>query len=72
MIIKNMNNEKKVKDILIDSKIPTTKRDQLLLLTDSNNQILWLPGIKKSKFDKDISQNCDIILKCIYKGEEKK
>lgn len=62
MVIKNMNNYKKLKDILIDAKIPKGQRDNLLIITDSNNNILWLPGIKKSKFDKEINEKYDIIL----------
>lgn len=42
---------KKVKDILIDQKIPMSLRDRLLVIaTDSN--VLWIPGIKKSHQDK--------------------
>ena len=62
MMIKNMSNYKKLKDILIDMKIPKYQRDQLLLLTDSDNNILWIPGLKKSKFDKEFDEKYDIIL----------
>ncbi len=53
---------KKVSEIFIDSKIPMDKRDLWPLLTDSDNQILWVPGIKKSKFAKDKDEMYDIIL----------
>jgi tRNA(Ile)-lysidine synthetase-like protein len=43
---------KKVKDILIDQKIPLILRDRLLMIADENN-IVWIPGIKKSYQDKD-------------------
>lgn len=33
---------KKLKKLLIDKKIPMKKRDQLWVLTDNNNQILWV------------------------------
>lgn len=63
MAVKNLKGHKKIKDILIDSKIPISYRKQLPVVTDSQNNILWLPGIKKSKFDKAKEQNYDIILK---------
>ena len=42
---------KKVKDILIDQKIPLSKREKLFVIADKNN-VLWIPGIKKSVQDK--------------------
>jgi tRNA(Ile)-lysidine synthase len=33
---------KKLKDLLIDEKVPMDKRDQLWILTDQNNDILWV------------------------------
>ncbi len=43
---------KKVKDILIDQKIPLSKRDKLFIIADKTN-VLWIPGIKKSHQNKD-------------------
>ena len=63
MAVKNLKGHKKIKDILIDSKIPISIRKQIPVVTDSQNNILWLPGIKKLKFDKAKEQNYDIILK---------
>lgn len=63
MAVKNLKGHKKIKNILIDSKIPILIRKQIPVVTDSQNNILWLPGIKKSKFDKAKEQNYDIILK---------
>lgn len=67
--IKNFNGTKKLKDILIDSKINKEFRDKLLLVVDSNDEIIWIPGIKKTKFDKDFNEKYDIILKYRYEGE---
>ena len=53
-----------MKDILIDSKVPTNQRDLIPILVDSKDQIIWVPGIKKSQFDKDKKDFCDIIIKC--------
>ena len=62
MIIKNMTSPKKLKDIFIDSKLPQAKRDTLPILVDSDNNIIWLSGIKKSKFAKSNNEIYDIIL----------
>lgn len=66
--VKNLNGIKKVKDILIDEKIPIKEREKIIILTDNEDNILWIPGIKKSSFDK--SENYDIIIKYILKKEK--
>ena len=63
MKIKGLNGSKKVKDIFIDCKVPLDQRDSWPIVTDSSNCIVWLPGLKKSQFDKKISQKYDIIIK---------
>ena len=64
MHVKNMSGEKKVNDIFIENKIPTSKRDQYPILVTDDNKVLLIPGLKKSQFDKDKSQKYDIIIKC--------
>lgn len=59
--VKNLGH-KKVKDILIDEKVPMNMRSNILLVTDQNDEILWIVGIKKSKFDKPETGKYDIIL----------
>ncbi len=54
---------KKIKDILIDKKIPQSKRDKLLVLSNKES-VLWIPEIKKSL-------NCDICSKKLYIYEVK-
>ena len=61
--ILNMSGSKKVKDIFIDEKIDKTLRKNYPVVVDSNGTILWIPGIKKSKYDKSKKGNYDIILK---------
>ena len=61
--VKNMDGSKKVKDVFIDSKIPKNKRDIYPVVVDSNNNIIWIPGLKKSKFCLEKNEICDIILK---------
>ena len=63
MEIKGLNGTKKIKNIFIDSKIPTKERELYPILTDSTGNIIWLPGLKKSKFDKSKTKNYDIIIK---------
>ncbi|MBE6160931.1 MAG: tRNA lysidine(34) synthetase TilS [Firmicutes bacterium] len=65
--VKNMNGTKKISDILTDEKIKYDDRCSILLVCDNDDQILWVPGIKKSKFDKDKTEKCDIILEYILK-----
>ena len=63
MSIKNMDGHKKIKDILIDSKISMKDRDKWPVVVDSSDTIVWLPGLKKSKFNKTKQEKCDIIIK---------
>lgn len=55
---------KKVKDIFIEKKIPIEKRDSWPIVVDSLDRIVWIPKLKKSKFNRLKSDNCDIIFKC--------
>ncbi len=63
--IKNLNGTKKIKDIFIDEKIDVIDRDKWPIVCDSNGTILWVPGLKKSSFDKNNNDSYDIILKYI-------
>ena len=63
MSVKGMDGTKKINDIFIDSKIPVNERNEWPIVVDSNGCIVWLPGIKKSKFNKQIDEKYDIILK---------
>ena len=64
-----LNGKKKIKDIFIDSKLPKDKRDNYPLLVDSNDNILWIPFIKKSKYNVKKDEFCDIILTSHKEGE---
>lgn len=61
--IKGLNGSKKVKDIFINEKVSMQDRKDWPILVDSNDTILWIPGLKKSKFDKQNKENYDIIIK---------
>ncbi len=62
MSVKNMKGSKKIKDIFIDEKVSVLKRKNYPIVMDSDNNILWLPGVKKSKFDVETNGIYDIIL----------
>ncbi|GER67628.1 tRNA(Ile)-lysidine synthase [Weizmannia acidilactici] len=49
--VKGLDGSKKVKDIFIDEKISKPERDIWPVVTDSNGTILWLPNLKKSRFE---------------------
>lgn len=61
--VKGLNGSKKVKDIFIDKKIKLDDRDVWPIVVDSKGVIVWLPGLKKSKYDKKKTESYDIILK---------
>lgn len=63
MTVKGMLGSKKINDIFIDAKISQKERDLWPIVEDSNGVIVWLPGLKKSKFDKTKQEKYDIILK---------
>lgn len=61
--IKGMLGSKKIKDIFIDEKIPMEDRDTWPIVLDSSNTIVWIPGLKKSIYDKEKKDFYDIIIK---------
>ena len=61
--VKGLNGSQKIKDIFIDKKINLVQRDLWPIVMDSSGKIVWIPGIKKSKFDKKKTDYYDIILK---------
>lgn len=63
MLVKGMNGRQKIKDIFIDKKIDLEKRSTWPVVVDANDTIIWLPGLKKTQFDKPKEEMYDIILK---------
>lgn len=63
MEIKGMLGRKKIKDIFIDEKIAIDDRELWPIVLDSADRIVWLPGLKKSKYDKEKNEKYDIIIK---------
>lgn len=65
-----LNGKKKVTDIFKEKKIPVNERNNYPLLVDSNDKILWIPNLKKSKFNKKKEEKYDIILRYYEREEE--
>ena len=62
--VKNMNGTKKVSEVLINAKIPSSKRNLWPIVVDSTDKIIWIPKVKKSKYNRRKDEECDIIFKC--------
>lgn len=63
MTIRGMLGRKKIADIFIDCKVKFDERECWPIVFDSENNIVWLPGLKKSKFCKTKEEKYDIILR---------
>jgi len=63
--LKGTNGKRKVSDIFIDCKISQEDRKQYPIVVDSKDRIIWIPKLKKSKYDSKNSKKCDIIYKCL-------
>ena len=61
--VKGLNGTKKVKSIFIDEKIKISDRDSWPVVWDATDKIVWIPGLKKSKLDKKITEEYDIVMK---------
>lgn len=63
MSVKGLDGTKKISDIFTNEKISLNKRYEWPVVTDSDGEIVWLPGLKKSKFNKTRTEKYDIIMK---------
>ena len=63
MYLKKINGSKKIKDIFIDCKVSLNERDIWPVVVDSEDKVIWLPGLKKSKYTKQKNEKYDIIIK---------
>lgn len=68
IVVKGLQGHQKIKDVFINSKIPKTSRDTYPILVDANDTILWIPNLKKSKYNVKKDDICDII---IYSHKER-
>lgn len=69
MSIKGMKGTKKIKSIFIDEKVPLAERQHWPVITDGNEEILWLPGLKKSKWEEENTQGKKVFLITYKKSE---
>jgi len=67
--INRAHGRKKLKDFLIDRKVPVRERDELLLLADGSH-IIWIPGMRISERYKVTEDTRQILKVQIYGGEE--
>lgn len=65
--VKNKGGKQKISKIFIDNKLTKEKRDSQPIVVDNNGNILWIPGIKKSVYDKQKNETYDIIIKYVKK-----
>ena len=63
--LKGTDGKKLVSDIFIDKKINRFDRNSYPVVVDSNDVIIWIPKLKKSKYDSKNHEKCDIIIKCV-------
>ncbi|MGP7819642.1 tRNA lysidine(34) synthetase TilS [Niallia sp. 01092] len=68
MKIKGMDGTKKVKSIFMDEKVSIQKRKTWPILTDAENNILWIPGLKKSIYSYCV-ENSDFYLLITFKTQ---
>lgn len=61
--VKGLGHAKKIKEIFINEKVPLHLRQSWPIVTDKNGKVVWIPGLKKSKFDKTKEEKYDIILR---------
>lgn len=61
--LKGLNAYKKLSEIFINEKIKTSDRNSWPVVLDSKEEIVWLPGLKKSNLDKKNTEEYDIILR---------
>ena len=65
-----LEGRKKVKDIFIEKKLSKEIRNSYPLLVDANDNILWIPNLKKSKYNVKKNEFYDIILTSYKESEE--
>ena len=67
--VKNKGGNQKISKIFIDNKLTKEERDSQPIVVDNNEKILWIPGIKKSVYDKQKNETYDIIIKYVKRRD---
>ncbi len=63
MAVKGLSGHQKIKDIFINCKVAMEDRELWPIVVDATGKIIWIPGIKKSKINKQKDESYDIIIK---------
>jgi len=56
------NQSQKIKDVFINEKVPIYNRDEWPIVTDRDDNILWVPLLKKSIFEAPDNERQEAIL----------
>ncbi|HIW33330.1 MAG TPA: tRNA lysidine(34) synthetase TilS [Candidatus Paenibacillus intestinavium] len=65
MNVIGLNGTKKVQDMFVDEKIAISERDTYPILLQHSNQIIWLPGVRRSSYSLVNEQtNTYIVITC--------
>lgn len=64
-----MEGNKKIKDFLIDEKVPAETRDEIPLIVDSDDNIIWVAGLRMGEKFK-VRDKTETLLKMELKREE--
>lgn len=68
LIVNSQGGRKKLKDYMIDEKIPRRERDQMWLVADGSH-VLWLPGYRISEAAK-VTETTNMVLKITLAAEQ--
>lgn len=61
MSYEGLNGSKKLKDIFIDEKVPRNIRDEMYVLTNGDEDILWLIGLRKKGIELTDKDACIVV-----------
>jgi len=61
----NHSMTKKIKNIFIDNKISNIEKNFIPIVTDSKNNVIWVPGYARSKFAANNTKTDNIMIKYI-------
>jgi tRNA(Ile)-lysidine synthase len=64
-----LNGTKKVQDMFVDAKVPRSRRDSLPLLVNGDGQVLWIPGMRRSRYAL-VTADTRTTLRFTYVGRE--
>lgn len=70
MAVKGLQGTKKVKDILIDDKIPKHLRDKKWIITDQTGKIIWLVGVRPAELKRADDSKPALKVQLIYINDE--